>query len=98
MSRLEKLTTKFNKTKLETAWLILAAALMILGSPAYAEVETGYYESGQLKSKWNYKDGKQEGISKLYKESGQLWWEGNYKNGVMINQKKYDSDGNLESD
>ncbi|MHC4357433.1 MAG: toxin-antitoxin system YwqK family antitoxin [Planctomycetota bacterium] len=57
-----------------------------------------YYESGQLHEEDNYKDGKQEGISKLYSESGQLWWEGNYKNGVMINQKKYGSDGNLESE
>ncbi len=57
-----------------------------------------YYESGELKEEANYKDDKLEGIGKAYYESGQLKEDAYYKNGVMISQKRYDSDGNLESD
>ncbi|MHC4278240.1 MAG: hypothetical protein ACYSTI_13120, partial [Planctomycetota bacterium] len=71
MSRIEKLTAEFNKTKAETAWLILAVTIMLINSTAYAKVYKEYYESGQLKSEGNFKDGKQEGITKTYYESGQ---------------------------
>ncbi len=57
-----------------------------------------YYESGQLKTEANYKDGKLEGTSRVYDESGQLRVEAYFMNGEMISQKKYDSDGNLESE
>jgi antitoxin component YwqK of YwqJK toxin-antitoxin module len=57
-----------------------------------------YYESGKLKEEANYKDDKLEGIGREYYPSGQLKEDAYYKNGVMISQKRYDSDGNLESD
>lgn len=40
-----------------------------------------YYESGKLKSEWNYKNGKLEGICKTYYESGELMFKYNYKEG-----------------
>ena len=55
-----------------------------------------YYENGQLQAEANFKDGKPGGITKVYYESGQLQGEANFKNGVIISEKKYDSDGNLE--
>ncbi len=69
---------------------------MLINSTAYAEVRKEYYESGQLQGEGNYKDGKQEGIAKYYHENGQLQAGANFKNGVIISEKKYDSDGNLE--
>ncbi len=42
MSRIEKLTSEFNKTKTETACLILAVTVMILSSPAYGEGRKKY--------------------------------------------------------
>ncbi|MHC4198225.1 MAG: toxin-antitoxin system YwqK family antitoxin, partial [Planctomycetota bacterium] len=56
--------------------VLLAVTIMILSSPAYAEVRKEYYPSGQLKGEYDYKDGKQEGIAKAYYESGQLKIEG----------------------
>ncbi len=126
--------------------ILLAVAIMLVNSMAYAEVRKVYYESGQLQAEKNYKDdklegitktyyesgqlqgeanykdgkqegitkansengqlqaeakfkdGKPEGITKAYYESGQLQAEANFKNGVIISEKKYDSDGNLESE
>ncbi len=122
MSRVEKLTAEFNKTKVETAWLILAITIILVNSTAYAEVRKEYYESGQLKAEGNLKDGKLEGPLKTYNPSGQLKAEGNFKdgkqegitrihspsgqlqveayfmNGQLISKKKYDEDGNLESE
>jgi hypothetical protein len=57
-----------------------------------------YYKSGQLQGELNLKDGKPEGIVKTYYESGQLKEEAYFMNGAMISQKKYNSDGNLESE
>ncbi len=57
-----------------------------------------YYESGRLQAEANYKDGKQEGIAKAYYESGKVEGEANFMNGVMISQKKYNSEGSLESE
>ena len=59
-------------------------------------ITKAYYENGQLQGEGNFKDGKPEGITKVYYESGHLQGEANFKNGVIISEKKYDSDGNLE--
>ncbi len=83
MSRIEKLTAEFNKTKVKTACLMLAVAIMLINSTAYAEVRKQYYPNGQLKSEENYEDGKLEGIGKAYYESGQLRVEANYKDGKL---------------
>ena len=40
-----------------------------------------YYESGKLKTEWNYKNGKLKGICKTYYESGELMFRYNYKDG-----------------
>ena len=48
--------------------------------------EYKYYENGQLKSKWNFKDGKEHGLQKEYYRNGQLRHKTNYKNGVEIKE------------
>ena len=40
-----------------------------------------YYENGQLKSRENFKDGKEEGLSEYFYENGELEFGGNLKEG-----------------
>ena len=40
--------------------------------PDQYESVTEYYENGQLQSEGKYKDGKKEGLWKIYYENGQL--------------------------
>ena len=49
-----------------------------------------FYENGQLSSKVNYKDGKEDGLYEMYYENGQLQYKANFKDGKM-------EDGSLES-
>ena len=49
--------------------------------------------NGQLKWEGNYKDGKSEGLWKVYYENGQLEWEVNYKDGELISEKCWDKNG-----
>ena len=44
-----------------------------------------WYENGQLKFEWNYKDGKEDGLHRGWWEDGKLFKEINYKDGVQIN-------------
>ncbi len=78
--------------------IALAFTVALIRSAVRAGVPRDYYESGQLEGEYNFKDGKPEGVAKTYYENGQLQGEVNFKNGIMISQKRYDSDGNLESD
>ena len=80
------------------ALVLLAVAVMFINSTAYAEVRKEYYESGQLRKEVNYKDDKREGLSKYYYESGQLKDDSYFMNGEMISEKRYDPNGNLESE
>ena len=55
-----------------------------------------YYESGQLKSKFNLADGKLHGPHETYYENGQLKYKWNYEDGKMHGlQKDYEEDGSL---
>ena len=49
--------------------------------------EIQYYESGAIKAKVNYVDGKLQGEGILYFESGAIQVKGNYVDGVFINNK-----------
>ena len=40
-----------------------------------------FYESGQLRTKENFKDGKLDGLSEMYHENGQLMTKGKFKDG-----------------
>ena len=40
-----------------------------------------FYENGQLQSRENWKDGKEEGLSEMFWDNGQLWWRRNYIDG-----------------
>ena len=50
--------------------------------PLTAEVQL-WHENGELKSEWNYVNGKQEGLSRDWYENGELWLERNYVNGKI---------------
>ena len=45
-----------------------------------------YYESGQLKAEYNYKNGKLDGFAREYYENGQLKEEVNYKDGQVVQE------------
>ena len=58
--------------------------------------EYKYYENGQLKSKWNFKDGKEHGLLEGYHKNGQLEFKWNYKDGKEHGlQKEYYRNGQL---
>ena len=58
-----------------------------------------YYESGQLKAEYNYKNGKLDGFAREYYENGQLIAEGNYSNGKLEGiSKMYYESGQLRSE
>ncbi|MGL5099290.1 MAG: hypothetical protein ACRC6B_04520 [Fusobacteriaceae bacterium] len=42
------------------------------------------YENEQLKDERNYKDGKENGLFKVYYGNGQLKWELNFKEGEIV--------------
>jgi antitoxin component YwqK of YwqJK toxin-antitoxin module len=46
-----------------------------------------YYENGKLRAEVNFKDGKQDGVTKLYDEEGALRSEYTYKDGVEVSRK-----------
>ena len=51
---------------------------------------------GKLKSNISMKNGKRDGLEKIYYENGKLKYELNYKNGEPYgNMKLYDETGNL---
>ena len=52
-----------------------------LGNWIYHGVSESYYKNGQLKSKGNFKDNKQDGLWKWYYDDGQLKSKVNYKDG-----------------
>jgi hypothetical protein len=52
-----------------------------LGNWIYNGVSESYYKNGQLKSKGNFKDNKQDGLWKWYYDDGQLKSKVNYKDG-----------------
>jgi antitoxin component YwqK of YwqJK toxin-antitoxin module len=60
---------------------LLAGTVMILSSPAYAEVVRKYYESGQLKTEAHFKDDKLDGTYKDYYQSGRIMFEAHFKDG-----------------
>ena len=57
-----------------------------------------YYDSGQLKSKFNYKDGRVDGLAEIYFENGQLMTKLNHKDGRKDGLfESYDQDGKSQS-
>ena len=60
-------------------------------------VKKEYYESGELRYEWPYKDGKQHGISKGYSESGKLEYVWPYTDGKRNGiSKGYTESGGLQ--
>ena len=57
-----------------------------------------YYENGQLESRGNLKDGKEDGLWEYYYENGELEDRGNYKDGKEDGLwEKYYENGELEN-
>ena len=52
-----------------------------LGNWIYNGVSESYYKNGQLMTKGNFKDDKQDGLWKWYYDDGQLKYKVNYKDG-----------------
>ena len=49
----------------------------------FTGISEEFWVKGQLKSKENYKDGKEDGLWESYQENGQLWLKVNYKDGKL---------------
>jgi antitoxin component YwqK of YwqJK toxin-antitoxin module len=87
------------RLKMRKSAILLAIAIMIVNSTAYAEVVKNYYPSGELLSEENVKDGKTEGIRKTYYKSGELLAEGTIKDGKPEGITKwYYKSGQLEQE
>ena len=57
------------------------------------------FENGQIKYEENYKDGKTDGLFKLWYENGQLSYEGKYRNGKRDGiQMDWHENGQLKSE
>ena len=66
--------------------LIHSAASAELPDPICRETPNGvvvdYYPNGKIKTEWNCKEGRLNGITRLYYENGNLEKESNYVNDV----------------
>lgn len=79
--------------------ILIFSLLSSFALGASAEVVKEYYESGTLKSAFNYQNGKREGIGRIYYESGSLKREFTYKNGKLDGiGKVYDEDGTVDGE
>jgi antitoxin component YwqK of YwqJK toxin-antitoxin module len=55
-----------------------------------------YFPSGRLKAEWSEKDGKLEGLRRLWFDNGQLFAEAEYHNGVINGMlRQWSSEGIL---
>ena len=59
--------------------LLLLLFSILISFNSYGETETDYYENGQIKSEWNFKDGKFDGKRTMWYANGQKEYEGNLK-------------------
>ena len=48
---------------------------------------------GQISMETNYKEGKENGLNRVWYENGQLEYEGNYKDDRLISEQCWDEDG-----
>ena len=68
--------------------LYTLALLVCFNSFGQDDIKQGlvieYYESGEVKSKVNYVDGKEQGESTYYHKNGEIYKIENYKDGVLI--------------
>ena len=57
---------------------------------------TNWYENGQKKKEYTYKDGEFVGLYTRWYDNGQKWIEENYKDGELISEKKWNQDGSVK--
>ena len=70
--------------------------LMYFESGLFNGIGYDVFSNGQLKSEYNYKDGKRDGLHKSWYHHGQLEREENYKNGKKDGlYKSWDVNGKL---
>ena len=79
--------------------ITILCSILFLSAIGCSEVRRFHYESGELRWEANFKESKQEGLSKEYYRSGPLRWEVNYKEGKQEGlSKEYYRSGGLKSE
>lgn len=91
--REDKLLYKKEESKPYTGIVSVSEGDKIIKKQVYNEgklnSEKGYHENGTIKwESTGYKDGKLDGISRIYYDSGQLKMETNYKDGEKDGMEK----------
>lgn len=76
---------------------LLILSVFLLGPHSYCELlgdgpYEAFYQSGQLKERGTYKDGRRDGLNEQFYEGGQLKSRGNFDNGNGL-VKWFDKDG-----
>lgn len=79
--------------------------LPVLARTEYAEmaltrvqngpVET-FFPNGTVKARWNFKNGRADGVVTTYYEDGEIRFMDHYRDGMKIHRKKFDKEGRLE--
>ena len=62
--------------------------LLVTSSALYAEVIETFYQTGELKERYNLKDGVRDGIYTKWYLNGQIGRQANYKIGIMNGELK----------
>lgn len=99
--REDKLLYKKEESKPYTGIVSVSEGDKIIKKQVYNEgklnSEKGYHENGTIKwESTGYKDGKLDGISRIYYDSGQLKMETNYKDGEKDGMEKgYQKNGKI---
>ena len=57
-----------------------------------------YYLTGEVKTRWNFKNGQLDGAVITYYRSGEMKFIDIYKDGQRVNRKKYDPEGKMVFD
>ena len=62
--------------------------LLVTSSALYAEVIETFYQTGELKERYNLKDGVRDGVYTKWYLNGQIGRQANYKIGIMNGELK----------
>lgn len=96
---------KYDFMGMKKTILSLSIFVMVLPCIALAEepikegVHKTYYANDNLKTEWEYKNGKRNGISRLYYKNGNLWVDAYLKDGKQFGKvRTYYKDGSLQSE
>ncbi len=57
-----------------------------------------FYPDGKVKVELNFRNNRQEGVSRTYDENGKVQFVYTHRKGQLINRKTFNQDGKLEGD